>query len=80
MTTVWKVVDDSDSCIQYNGEWDLASGDTSLFNVSSFVGDTLNQMSLTGSVFNNTLHEARVNDTSFSFKFNGELHNLEKGF
>ncbi|KAK7455729.1 hypothetical protein VKT23_010762 [Stygiomarasmius scandens] len=60
MTTVWKVVDDSDSRIQYSGNWTFVSGDANL-----------SPWSLTGDVFNKTLHRAMDNDKRFTFKFNG---------
>ncbi|THU85191.1 hypothetical protein K435DRAFT_843351 [Dendrothele bispora CBS 962.96] len=65
----FKLVDDTDSRVQYSGQWNLTTGDT--FSDDLAGGDFLNDLSSNGDVFNNTVHETRMNGTSFTFQFNG---------
>ncbi|KAF5372137.1 hypothetical protein D9758_005074 [Tetrapyrgos nigripes] len=66
---VWKVLaDDTDSRVSYSGIWNLTTGDTLYEDIG---GDTLNDLSTNGDVFNNTVHETRVNGSSFTFAFSG---------
>ncbi|THU95559.1 hypothetical protein K435DRAFT_124880 [Dendrothele bispora CBS 962.96] len=67
MSTVWKVVDDKDSRIEYSGQWTSVTGDTKLSDGS----DTLDGLSRSGSVFGNTVHGTRTNGTGVTFRFNG---------
>ncbi|KAF5367958.1 hypothetical protein D9758_004354 [Tetrapyrgos nigripes] len=64
MTTVWKVVDDTDPRIVYGGEWNQS--------LSEFGGiNAVNQASLSGDIYNDTLHITKANGTSLTFRFNG---------
>ncbi|KAF9255275.1 hypothetical protein L218DRAFT_1008754 [Marasmius fiardii PR-910] len=65
MATVWKIVDDTSSDITYFGNWAISSGD------AQGHARSINSESLSGTVFNNTLHELQDVNGTFSFKFNG---------
>ncbi|KAF5360202.1 hypothetical protein D9758_011371 [Tetrapyrgos nigripes] len=66
---VWNILaDDTDSRVSYSGSWNLTTGDTLYEDLG---GGTLNDLSTNGIVFNNTVHETRVNGSSFTFAFSG---------
>ncbi|KAF9049430.1 hypothetical protein BDP27DRAFT_1434124 [Rhodocollybia butyracea] len=63
MSTVWFVVDDTDSRLSYSGsDWS--------FNNSTDREDGIDAMSMNGPAFNSTLHRMTGNG-SISFQFNG---------
>lgn len=61
MDTVWFMVDDTDPRLNYTGSW----------NALSFNDTAPGIQSVSGPMFNRTLHYAEGNMT-VSFKFNGE--------
>ncbi|KAK7472130.1 hypothetical protein VKT23_000252 [Stygiomarasmius scandens] len=70
--TVWKMVDDTDNRIEYTGDWKPSFGD----DIIDRVGVSLNDSgsSITGPVFNNTVHSILTAGTSLKFRFNGTMH------
>ncbi|THU91823.1 hypothetical protein K435DRAFT_800964 [Dendrothele bispora CBS 962.96] len=72
MNTFWKIVDDTNSGVEYTGDWRLSSGD----DIIDEVGVSLNDSghSIIGPVFNNTVHSVLTAGTSLKFRFNGTSH------
>ncbi|THU86993.1 hypothetical protein K435DRAFT_782680 [Dendrothele bispora CBS 962.96] len=72
MGTVWKMVDDTNSGIEYTGDWRPSFGN----DIIDGVGVSLNDSghSVIGPVFNNTVHSVLTAGTSLKFRFNGTSH------
>ncbi|KAF5346564.1 hypothetical protein D9758_013458 [Tetrapyrgos nigripes] len=66
MSTVWRMVDDTDLRLSYQGDWNPLTLNATLSEQLS------NGLLPNGPVFNRTLHEARSN-VSVSFTFNGKF-------
>ncbi|KAK7461712.1 hypothetical protein VKT23_008138 [Stygiomarasmius scandens] len=61
----WILVDDTDSQIQYSGPWRTTTVDESSTSVK------LNDITTSGTVWNNTVHEINSNGSIASFEYNG---------
>ncbi|THU91822.1 hypothetical protein K435DRAFT_907751 [Dendrothele bispora CBS 962.96] len=72
MGTVWKIVDDIDGGFEYTGDWRFSSGDDIIDGAGASLNDSGD--SLTGPVFNNTVHSVLTAGTSLKFRFNGTSH------